>query len=303
MAKLIGHMRRPALALGLFVCTVAAATSAELATSPPDPSHLTPEKMYLRAIHAMREIPQPPYVTFRETIIGRNFAFNCTADGASLTLHHGDVTAAYDVSFRTSDGSAVSSPVGDANAKPCPSALLMPAGKDISALGLPQPAPSALPQSTTATDAGMGTPIIASVRVEGARYYHIDLVGRERLGPNDVYHLKLRAYREPNTHPLTDLYIDPESYLEREARGEVSGHYVLARGRVAGIIDFDRVGAYWLVAREQFEIAANALLVHARMSATIAGSNFATPSDLPNAATAVASSRPCVVSANSSRAR
>jgi len=95
-----------------------------------------------------------------------------------------------------------------------------------------------------------------------------------------VYHLKLRAYRDPNTHPLTDLYVDPETFLVREACGEVSGHYVLASGRVAGVIDFDRVGSYWLVEREHFEIAANALLVHARMTATIEGS-IATPSEIP----------------------
>jgi hypothetical protein len=128
---------------------------------------------------------------------------------------------------------------------------------------------------------GIGPPIIASLRVEGARYYHIDLAGHERLGASDVYHLKLRAYRDPNTHPLTDLYIDPETFLVREARGEVSDHYVLASGHVAGIVDFDRVGSYWLVQREHFEIAANALLVHARMTAMIGKSDFATPSDMP----------------------
>jgi hypothetical protein len=134
---------------------------------------------------------------------------------------------------------------------------------------------------SAAADSTLGPPIIGAVRVDGARYYHIDLVGRERLGANDVYHLKLRAFRDPDTHPLTDLDIDPETFLVREARGEASGHYVIASARLAGVVDFDRVGGYWLVDHEHFDIAANALLVHARLTATIDGSNFTTPAELP----------------------
>ena len=99
-----------------------------------------------------------------------------------------------------------------------------------------------------------------------------------------MYHLKLKAYRDPDTHPLTDLYVDQNTFLVREARGEVSGHYFLASGRVAGVVDFDRVGPYWLVEHEHFDVAANALLVHARLTATVDGSNFATPDELPNVA-------------------
>jgi hypothetical protein len=243
---------------------------------------LTPEKIYLRAVRAMKDAPQPAYVTFHEEIAGRNITLACTGDGIAVGIKHGDVTAAYDVSFRTSDGGAVSQPVGAASAKPCPGALLIPAGSGIASLGLPQASPSPGPSPTTApADAQIGPPLVAAVRVEGARYYHIDLAGLEQLGANQVYHLKLRAYRDPDTHPLTDLYVDPQTFLIREARGEGAGHYVIASARFAGIVDFDRVGAYWLVEREYFEAAANALFVHARFSATVAGSNFATPEDLP----------------------
>ncbi len=284
IAPTSGTLRSLAFALACIVGTGATPAFADVAIPPPGAPPLTPEKLYLRAIHAMQEMPQPAFVRFRETIVGRNFSLKCTSDGASISLHHGDVTAAYDVSFRTSDGSALSRPIGVASAMPCPATLLVPAGSGISAMGLPQPSSSKSPEMTPSGAPGetsLGPPIIASLRVEGARFYHIDFVGRERLGANDVDHLKLRAYRDPSEHPLTDLYIDPETFLVREARGEVSGHYVLASGRVTGVIDFDRVGSYWLVEREYFEIAANALLVHAHMTATIDGSNFATPSEMP----------------------
>ncbi len=247
-----------------------------------DASPLTPEKIYLRSVRAMRDAPEPPFVTFRENVVGRNFTLKCTSDGINLSLHHGDVAATYDVWFRTSDGSALSQPVGGGNAKPCPDTLLAPAGGAISSLGLPQASPSpGIPPTVAPADSRIGLRIIGAVHVDRARYYHIRLIGLEKLGTNDVYHLKLTAYRDPDTHPLTDLYVDPKTFLVREARGEVSGHYVVASGRLAAVIDFARVGAYWLVEREHFDIAANALLVHARMRATIDGSNFATPSELP----------------------
>jgi hypothetical protein len=198
-----------------------------------------------------------------------------------VSPHHGDVAATYDVWFRTSDGSALSQPVGVASATTCPDTLLAPAGGTVSSLGVPQasPSPEAAP-TTGPNDSQVGPPIIAAVHAESARYYQIELAGREQLAGHDVYHLKLRAYRDPDAHPLTDLYVDPQTFLVREARAEFSGHYVVANGRLVGVVDFDRVGAYWLVEREHFEFAANALLVHVRMTASIDGSNFATPAEL-----------------------
>ncbi len=250
---------------------------------------LTPEAIYLRAVHAMKAAPLPAYVTFRETIAGRNFRLSCSSDGEAVTIHHGDAHAAFDVWYRTSDGSALSKPLDEPSASPCPGTLLAPAGADISAMGVPQA--SAAP-GPAATDAGGGPPLIAAVRVEAPTFYRIVLAGREQLGGNDVYHLKLTAYRDPQTHPLTDLYVDPETFLVREARGEVSGHYVIASGRVAGIVDFDRVGDYWLVRSELFDIAANALLVHARLHAQIDATDIATPSELPGIAFPTSSPSP-----------
>lgn len=267
--------------LAFVLSSLAVAASADVQPPEQDASTLTPEKMYLRAVRAMKDAPVPPFVTFHETVVGRNFTLTCSGDQLTASVHHGDITASYDVWFRTSDGSGVSQPVGVASAKPCRTALLVPAGRGVSSLGLPQASPSPDATPSAATDSTLGPPIIGAVRVDGARYYHIDLVGRERLGANDVYHLKLRAYRDPDTHPLTDLYIDPETFLVREARGEASGHYVIASARLAGVVDFDRAGEYWLVEHEHFDIAANALLVHARLTATIDGSNFTTPAELP----------------------
>ena len=268
--------------LAFVLSFFAAAAVADVPSSDEVSSPLTPEKIYLRSVRAMKDTAQPAFVTFRETVVGRNLALRCTNVGIIVSLHHGDVKAAYDVWFRTSDGSALSQPVNVANAKPCPGSLLAPVGDAVSSLGVPQASPGTQTAPSTKPDESpIGLPIIGAVRVESARYYHIDLVGLEQLGTNEVYHLKLTAYRDPNAHPLTDLYVDRATFLVREARVEVSGHYVVGSGRLAGVIDFDRSGAYWLAEHEHFEIAANALFVHARITATIDGSNFATPNELP----------------------
>jgi hypothetical protein len=262
-------------ALTTFVATLALADAPQ---APSDSAPLTPEAIYLRAVHAMKAAAQPRFVTFRENVAGRNFRLSCTSDGIALNLHHGDIAGAYDVSFRTRDGGAVSRTADGTST--CPGTLLAPAGADISSMGVPAAMPSAASDATS-SQTGTGLPIIAAERVEAARFYHVELAGREHLGGNDVYHLKLTAYRDPDEHPLTDLFVDPQTFLIREARGEASGHYLIASGRVAGIVDFDRVGDYWLVEREHFDIAANALLVHVRMNATIDASNVMTPADLP----------------------
>lgn len=272
--------------IGLLALVLGMSATAAFADGPPtapqDAAPLTPERIYLRSVRAMKDAPQPAFITCRENVVGRNFTLRCTNDGITALLHHGDVTAAYDVWFRTSDGSALSQPVGVARTTPCPSTLLAPAGSAISSLGVAQASPSASSAPTAKpADSPIGPPIIGAVHVDSSRYYHIELVGLEQLGGNDVYHLKLTAYRDPDTHPLTELFVDRATFLVREARGEVSGHYVVASGRLAGVVDFDRVGMYWLAQHEHFDIAANAILIHARMTATIDGSNFATPNELP----------------------
>ena len=212
-------------------------------------------------------------------------SLRCNNDGIVVSSHHGDVTATYNVWFRTSDGGALSQPVSDVTAKSCPGTLLTPVGSAVSSVGVAQSSPS--PRATPGTapaDSPLGIPLIGAVRVISVRFYHIDLAGLEKLGGNDVYHLKLKAYREPVTHPLTDLYVDQKTFLVREARGEVSAHYVIASGRLAGVLDFDRAGAYWIVQHEHFDVAANAVFVHTHMTVAIDGSNFATPNELPNVA-------------------
>jgi hypothetical protein len=268
-----------------FIAVLAAATgwiraepqASNVPTTPvpaaTDSAPTSGEAIYLRAVRAMKDAPQPPYVTFREDVSARNMRLSCTTDGTSLTLKHGDAAGSYRVWFRTSDERAVSEDV--ASQKRCSGALLYPAGAEIAALGAPSAAPSA-----TASPAADGPPLIAAVRVESARYYHITLVDRETFEGHPVYRLALRAYRDPATHPLTDMLVDAQTFLVRQAAGEAAAHYVIASGRVAGVVTFDRSGPYWLARDETFDLAAQAIFVHAHCTVSVRATDFAFPDDV-----------------------
>lgn len=286
--------RRLRIAAPLVVFGAALLGATEPTVVPPTPAasvvpnvatSLTPDAIYLRAVRAMKAEPQPAFVVFDEDVKLRNARLQCTADGTSITLKHGDDAGRYRVWFRVRDGASVSQDAVTHTI--CHGGLLQPAGDEIASLGTASasPAPGASPTpgpGDVAGAGGLGGPaLIGSVRVEAARFYHIELVDREIFEGHDVYRLALRAYRDPNAHPITELLIDTETFLVRRASGEVSGHYVIASGRGAGSIVFDRAGPYWIVRDENFELAANALFIHVRTNLAVRGSDYLYADALP----------------------
>jgi hypothetical protein len=282
-------MRRTLLTLGLLFSATAVALadgsspgpstvpSAPAITATP-PAGLTPEQMYLRAMRAMKAEAVPPYVQFREHVQARNIRIACDEHGANLTLKHGDIERIALVSYRSEDASAVS--VDLATGKRCDFALLYPAGASLNSLETATPKPG----STAAPDAGQdesGLKIAAAVRVESARDYRVTFAGNELVDGHPAYHLQLAAYREPLKHPLTDLWIDQDTYLVRRARGEAAAHFVVGSGRFEATLTFDRIGGYWIVHSEDASAAANALLVHVRTHILADGSGFTFPDALP----------------------
>jgi len=252
---------------------------------------LKADAIYLRAIRAMKAERQPAYVVFREDVAARNAHITCTMEGTSLALKHGDATAAYRVWFRVRD--AVSVVQDLATNVRCRGSLLRPTGDEVASLGTstasPQPSPagaaepaaSATPAAAATHDPTGAPALIGAVHVEASRFYRITLAAREAFEGHDVFRLTLRAYRDSNAHPLTEMLVDTDSFLVRRVSGEVSGHYIVASGRGAGTIVFDRVGPYWIVRDEDFELAINALFVHARTNVTVRGSQYVFADALP----------------------
>ena len=278
-------LRTCVLFLGFGAVLLGAAEPAPAPPPQPAATALTPDAIYLRSVRAMKAEPQPAFVIFDEDVHLRNALLQCSVDNTSISLKHGDDNGHYRVWYRVRDGAAISQ-----NATThaiCQGGLLHPAGDDIASLGATSasPAPGASPAAAAGDAAGAGglggPALIGSVRVEAARFYHIELVDREMFEGHDVYRLSLRAYRDPNTHPITELLIDTGTFLVRRASGEVSGHYVIASGRGSGTIVFDRVGIYWVVRDENFELAGNALFVHFRTNFDVRGSDYLYADTLP----------------------
>jgi len=191
-------------------------------------------------------------------------------------LKHGDSAGSFHVWFRSVDGEAVSE--DSRSHKRCKGTLLFPAGDQVASLGIPTPKPNA-PASPQPSPTGQ-LQVIGSVRIEAAHFYRIRFVDREMFEGHAVYRLALEAYYNPNEHPLTGMLVDANTFLVRQAQGEVAGHWVLASGgaKMEGV--FDRVGPYWILRDERFSFAANAVVVHARGSASMHGADFSFPTDL-----------------------
>ena len=274
-------LRTCVLFLGFGAVLLGAAEPSSTPSPQPPAGALTPDAIYLRSVRAMKAEPQPAFVVFDEDVHLRNALLQCAVDNTSISLKHGDEAERYRVWYRVRDGAAISQ--NAATHAICHGGLLHPAGDDVASLGATSasPAPGA-PAADAAGAGGLGGPaLIGSVRVEAARFYHIELVDRETFEGHDVYRLALRAYRDANTHPITELLIDTQTFLVRRASGEVTGHYVIASGRGAGTVVFDRLGPFWVVRDENFELAANALFVHFRTNFDVRGSDYLYADALP----------------------
>ncbi len=223
----------------------------------------------------MRAEAVPPYVEFRLQVTARNLQPTCS-ENTGLNLKHGDFTASYHVWFRSKDGHAVSE--DEQTHKRCNGTLLIPSGDEIVALGAPSPSPST---STSPAPMPAGAPpLIGAVRIEAARYYRITLVDRETFENHPVYRLALQAYRDPNDHPLTGMLVDANTFLVREASGGAAVHYVVASGNVSGSGVFDRIGPYYVIRDEAFDLGGYALFVHVHGTAMLHGSDYTYPADL-----------------------
>jgi hypothetical protein len=275
----------PVLGPMLAALALGSAAPAQIAPSSPPATAasaaapaLTPEQMYLRSMKVMKSEAVPPFVQFHETVQMRNLRIACDEKDATLAIKHGDTEFASLVSFRSEDGEAVS--VDQTTGKRCRFTILYPAGSALNTLDTVKPSPgaTATPDATAQSD---GLKLVGAVRVESAASYKITLAGTEMVDGHQTYHLALKAYRDPLSHPLTDLWIDPDTYLVRQARGEASAHFVVGSGRFEGTLTYDRIGGYWIVHSEDFSAAGNALLIHVRTHLAASGTDFTFPDDLP----------------------
>ena len=218
------------------------APSLRAATSSPTPTaapSLSPDEIFHKAIRALRQNPDPPYITYmmHEVFVhhGRSYAYD------------------YRVWYRT-DGKGLMQDVDSARGGrqdtyfgyPFPSAP----DNNILLYATPPPISTPLPSPQNSAPPGMTpAPLLGVEPVRSDRYYDVSFVGRENYEGHQVYHLALRAVRDEQAHPWKDLWIDVNSFQVWKAHANASGSRGPGHGSVDATAEFEQIGPYWLLAR------------------------------------------------------
>ena len=280
-------MRLPAAvaAFGFLVAAAAVAASPQPSPAPSPPGAapavpLTGEAVYLRAVRAMRARAQPKFVIFHEDVAVRNLTMQCSHGMLDMDLHHGDETKSFKIWLRAADGRNAGVDLAS-NERCDDAAFIEPIADEHRSEDLFGPRPSPSPSATPQSDSDLRLPLIAAVRADAARFYRVTLVGEEPFDGHRVYRLALAAYKDRDRYPLTGMLVDADDWLVRRVTGEISVHMVIAGAWAGFTLTLDEAGPYWVVRDEHVDVAANALMFHAKMALDVHASDFLFPDNLP----------------------
>ena len=282
-----------ALVAALFVATPAPSLTPSPAVTP------NPYTIYRRAVAAMRaaNAVRPQYAVYQLDYIGHNLVLTPTTTNGKtewdINLRHANDAHSYHVWYRTKDDRALQQDdVSHAEYRGEP--LIAPSEDNPLDDASPSPSPSRSPRasaspgpmasSTTGTDSSSVNPtaqVLGAVTSEASRYYEITLVGLEQRDNATVYHLHLRAISDIDDHPLTDLYVDPATFLVRSAHAEFTMRRVVFEFGLQADVDFAPIGAYWLLSAVHFHGNGYALFYHANMECTLRLHDITVPASLP----------------------
>jgi hypothetical protein len=234
------------------------------------------EALYLRAITAFRALPQPPFVAYRVDYRGQGAFVRCVDGQTRVTFSRGEQSSAYRVWFRSTDARAMRLDLAT-NQRCAGAPLLSPSGGDIAALVKSSPPPNASGPSQPSEPR-----IISEMRVESALYYRVTSVRNEDVDGRATYHLSLQAYSDAPRHPLTDLWLDVDTFLVRRVTGDFADRYSGAPARIVATGTFDWFGPYWIMKSEHVEFAAETRPAATRATFQIDGSDFSFPETAPS---------------------
>jgi hypothetical protein len=206
------------------------------------PTAETPEALYLRALTRLRELPRPRVARYRVRFEARNARLICTDGRTVIDFGRGDDRRDERVEVTIAGGAATRTDV--ATGETCSGVpLLSPDGGDIAALVATSARPSAEVQTAP-------LPVLGAVRVESVLYYRITGAEPETIDGAPAVHLMLRAIADPAAHPLTDLWIDPDSALVRRVRGAFTDAYGGVTASIVATGAFALCGPYWVQTSE-----------------------------------------------------
>ncbi len=274
---------KKALAL---ICALVGTVSVALAqsTSPPQAPALNADQIYFKAVEVLRNLPEPPYI-----------AYTLTMDGEVLR-HTGSTVDR--VVLRSSDGMLFAHPVSS-DGKPVDSAKVPDsiADTDLSpdfmmvmqrnAGKKAQSSIFGLSLGAMATpgpqDAADGLKTVGSVRVIYNSHYDVTLEGVQPFpgcSPS-VYHLALRARRDPMDNPVRAMWIDTQTFnLCMVSLGAMLDEGPF-HAPVSADVTFSRHGRYWLADQINVGGRSRFMFISASMAFRVGYSDVSFPATEP----------------------
>lgn len=245
------------------------------------------EQYYARAIEAMRNLPQPNYVTYDVHVhtTGVGFLLTDKPNGkASVDLGIGDRRAKRDADFHAAyrkNGGLTSVQTPDGAWGVIDSPIFDPTWTGVDdwiRYGMSGAPASATARFSPAPEFS-GLPVIAAVSAMGLAYYNATDSGAATCANGDPGHrVHLIARKDPLDHPLTDAVIDMRT------NRLCSVHFAMRQSVVAagytGTIELnlDDVGGTSLIRSGTFDFMIRALGIGVKhIAMTFAYDNFAFP--------------------------
>jgi hypothetical protein len=222
-----------------------------------------PAAIYARAVRAMDAQQSPAAVTYDETFTPRGLGVRIIMVRGAAVVHIVFSSDATPQVFQVTENSARTELVEAASGQRYAAALPF-----WSATWLPLGPTTPADQSTVI--GGVRQKMLGDLSPAGESAYSIALVGVENVGGFAVYHLHMTA-QNPATHPLTDLFVDEQSYRVRRA---VAAFRDTSLTSVTGdvVLNFASVGNYWMVTSGQIDATVHAFFRTVSGSATFAAS-------------------------------
>ncbi|MGC2129440.1 MAG: hypothetical protein WA629_05005 [Candidatus Aquilonibacter sp.] len=254
------------------------------------PAPPSAEQYYIRAIEAMRNVPQPTFATYDVYVhvTGLGFFLTREPDGKAsinLTLSGGKPDASFPAAYRKSDDlTSVETPQGWGVIR---SPIFDPTWHGVDdwiRYGF-----NGRPDSVTApplpTPDTNGLPVIAAVRVMGVAFYDVSDGGSATCANGDSAHrVHLIARKDPLDHPLTDAVIDTRTNRLCRVRFEMRQSVVAAGYTFTTELDIADVNGESLVRGGKMDFVGRALGIGIKsVRITFAYDHFAFPQELSDA--------------------
>ena len=247
----------------MFALVLAALT--DTAPNPAPLPTMSPNAIYERAISTMRALAKPPAATYHGVLTESGLTMSCNATGLDFSgFSRRSYTYEYEAHFRAPNAAKAS---GTVDGKSCASDGVLTPFFDFTD-------GSKRSATTPPPDPSGGLQVIATVR-SVSRDYDATLLGIESYKGHEVYHLGLRARRDPDDNILTSMLVETHSFRVRELEANAHESDFGIAARVHVDVTFDDYGAYFLADHMNVDVALAAVIFFRKhIGITIDNSNF-----------------------------